>query len=293
MRRVFTAASLLTVSALLLSGCSAGQEVDDGLIGVVASTNVYGDIAQTIGGDLVEVTSLINDPSQDPHSFEGDARNQLALSKAEVVIENGGGYDDFIGTLLSGAGNQDARVIDAVELSGYTGDGLNEHVWFDLPTVLKVAEALAAEYSELAPGSSEIFAANLAEFAAGISVLEAKEAAVAASGAGVVMTEPVAGYLLEATGFTDVTPPKFSAAIEAESEVPPLVLQQSLDLVRSDRVQLLVYNEQTTGAATDQLLAAAKAAGLPVVPVAETLPEGIHYLDWISATIDAVAEAVQ
>lgn len=292
MRRT-TTATLLAASALLLSGCSAGQQVDDGLIGVVASTNVYGDIAEMIGGDLVEVTSLISEPSQDPHSFEGDARNQLALSKAEVVIENGGGYDDFVDTLLSGAGNQDARVIDAVELSGYSEDGLNEHVWFDLPTVLKVAEALAAEYSELAPDSDSVFAANLAEFEAGLGDLQAKQKAVAANGAGVVMTEPVAGYLLEATGFTDVTPPKFSAAIEAESEVPPLVLQQTLDLVRSDRVRLLVYNEQTTGAATDQLLAAAKAAGLRVVPVAETLPAGIHYLDWIDATIDAVAGALR
>lgn len=291
MRRTIPIAALLVVSALLLSGCSAGQQVDDGLIGVVASTNVYGDIAETIGGDLVTVTSLISDPSQDPHSFEGDARDQLALSNADLVIENGGGYDDFLGTLLSGAGNDDVRVIDAVNLSGYPEDGLNEHVWFDLPTMRALAQALAAGYTELAPDSGNVFAANLAEFEAGLVDLEAKEKAVAADGAGVVMTEPVAGYLLEATGFTDLTPPRFSAAIEAETDVPPVVLQQTLDLVRSDRVRLLVYNEQTTGAATDRVLAAAKAAGLPVVAVGETLPGGIHYLDWIGSTVDAVASA--
>ncbi|CAN5279966.1 zinc ABC transporter substrate-binding protein [soil metagenome] len=291
MRRTIPIAALLVVSALLLSGCSAGQQVDDGLIGVVASTNVYGDIAETIGGDLVTVTSLISDPSQDPHSFEGDARDQLALSNADLVIENGGGYDDFLGTLLSGAGNDDVRVIDAVDLSGYPEDGLNEHVWFDLPTMRSLAQALAAGYTELAPDSGNVFAAHLAEFEAGLVDLEAKEKAVAADGAGVVMTEPVAGYLLEATGFTDLTPPRFSAAIEAETDVPPVVLQQTLDLVRSDRVRLLVYNEQTTGAATDRVLAAAKVAGLPVVAVGETLPGGIHYLDWIGATVDAVASA--
>jgi len=286
-------ASTLVASAVLLSGCSAGPEQDDGRIRVVASTDVYGDIAGTIGGDLVDVTSLITDPDQDPHSFEGDARNQLALSKADLVIENGGGYDDFFDTLLSGAGNDDAVVVNAVKLSGYPEEGLNEHVFYDLPTVRKVAERLAAEFGELSPDGAKEFDANLAEFAASLDGLQEREHAVAADGAGAVMTEPVAGYLVEAAGFTDLTPPKFSQAIEAESDVPPLVLQQTLDLVRSGQVRLLVYNDQTTGPATEQLLAAAKDAGLPVVAVSETLPAGIHYLDWISTSIDAIAAALR
>ena len=143
-------AVLLTAAVLLLAGCSATQP-DDGMIHIVASTNVYGDIAQTIGGDGVQVTSIIDDPAQDPHQFEANGRVQLALSRADIVIVNGGGYDDFATTMLAASGNDDARVIDAVELSGYdaSADGFNEHVWYDYPTVQTVAKAIAAEPSPI------------------------------------------------------------------------------------------------------------------------------------------------
>ena len=86
------------------------------------------------------MTSIIDDPDQDPHEYEADARTQLALSKADLVVRNGGGYDDFIDTMLAAAGNDDVVVIDAVELSGFDADAadFNEHVWYDYPTVGKV-----------------------------------------------------------------------------------------------------------------------------------------------------------
>lgn len=103
------------------SGDAASAKSSDSAskVTVVASTNVYGDIVERIGGDRVDVTSIISDPDQDPHSFEADTRNQLALSKAKVVVENGGGYDDFVDRML-GSGNASADVINAVEVSGRT-----------------------------------------------------------------------------------------------------------------------------------------------------------------------------
>jgi zinc/manganese transport system substrate-binding protein len=109
----------LVVTALALTGCaSTPAESADGTVQVVASTNVYGDIAQQIGGDLVSVTSFITSAAQDPHSYEASAQDQLALSKADIVIENGGGYDPFIDTLLNAAGNDEVAVINATEASG-------------------------------------------------------------------------------------------------------------------------------------------------------------------------------
>ena len=100
------------------SAAAAGQPVR-----VVASTNVYGDIAQQIGGDHVQVTSIINDPSQDPHSYEASPQNQLALSKARVIIENGGGYDDFVDVMRHSAARPDVVVLDAVKISGRNACG--------------------------------------------------------------------------------------------------------------------------------------------------------------------------
>lgn len=60
-----------------------------------------------------------------------NARTQLELSKADVVIENGGGYDDFVDTMLKSTNNGAAKVLNVVDISGKTATGggeLNEHV---------------------------------------------------------------------------------------------------------------------------------------------------------------------
>ena len=88
---------LATVSALALTGCSAAAApADDDALQIVASTNVYGQLAAEIGGDRVEVTSLIDSAEKDPHGYEATARDRLAVQKADLVIENGGGYDAFM-----------------------------------------------------------------------------------------------------------------------------------------------------------------------------------------------------
>lgn len=116
----------VAATSLVLAGCAApadspGADID--LLQVVASTNVYGDIASRIGGDRVEVTSIITGQSQDPHSYEASARDQLALAKADLVVENGGGYDPFIDTLLAGIATADPVVVNASEVSGLLDAG--------------------------------------------------------------------------------------------------------------------------------------------------------------------------
>jgi len=290
----FTAAAI----ALTLAGCSSSSSAGsgDGTVRVVASTDVYGDIATTIGGDAVQVTSLMTDPAQDPHSFEASAQNQLAVSKADVVIENGGGYDDYMQNLVKGAKNSGVKVLNVVDLSGKKPvDGeLNEHVWYDFPTVQKFADALTAALSAADPSQKATFEKNASVFGEKLSALEATEAQLKSTyaGEGVAITEPVPLYLLDAIGLVNKTPEKFSEAIEEENDVSPIVLKDTLQLFSGHQVKLLAYNEQTTGAETEKVLAAAKAAGIPVVPVTETLPEGMHYIEWMSGNLDAVKGAL-
>ncbi len=286
--------SLVVVVALSLAAC-ATPTVNDGRMQVVASTNVYGDIARMIGGGKVDVTSIISDPSQDPHSFEANAHVQLALSKATVIIENGGGYDDWVGTLLRGANNPGAVVLNATTISGYdAGVGFNEHLWYDFPTVRKVVEQLVAALSQQAPASATEFRSNADSFEKSLADLESREVAIKASsrGTGVAITEPVPLYLLTAVGLTNVTPAAFSAAVEAGTGVSPLVLAQTLALFTDHTAKLLVYNAQSSGPETKHVLAAATQAGVPVVAVTETLPAGKDYLGWMSANIDAIAAAL-
>ncbi len=265
---------------------------------IVASTNVWGDIASTIGGDKVEVTSLISDPDQDPHEYEANSRNQLALSSAQIVIENGGGYDDFVDTMLSSAKNTSAEVINAVDISGFAaseGDELNEHVWYDYGTVAKVADAISAALTTADPADAETFTQNATTFKQGLDTLNDSAAKVKAAhaGAGVAITEPVPLYLLENMGLDNKTPGEFSEAIEEETDVPADVLKETTDLFANHEVSVLVYNEQTSGPQTEAVLTAAKDANVAVVPVQETLPEGTDYLGWQSTIIDEISQALQ
>jgi zinc/manganese transport system substrate-binding protein len=298
-RSLVSLLAIAAASVVALAGCSSSSSAgsDDGTVRIVASTNVYGDIAETIGGDAVSVTSLMSDPAQDPHSFEASAQNQLAVSKARVVIENGGGYDDFMQTLEKGAKNGDATVLNVVDLSGLkpsSGGELNEHVWYDFPAVQKFVDALTAALAKADPAHKSDFEKNADAFRKQLTSLEDATAELKAShaGAGVAITEPVPLYLLEAAGLVNKTPEKFSEAIEQESDVSPVVLNETLALFSEHQVKLLAYNEQTTGTATERVLDAAKKAGVPVVPVTETLPAGKHYIDWMQGNIDAIGKAL-
>ena len=286
---------------LALAGCStaATPQKDSGLIHVVTSTNVYGDIVKQIGGDRVTVTSIISDPAQDPHSYQADAQVQLALSKADLVIQNGGGYDDFVDTLLKGANNAHAALLSATTISGYdqkpaTGE-FNEHLWYDFPTVQKVVTKIELTLAKLDPKHASSFAAKGATFSNAVTSLESSEAALKTSavGEGAAITESVPLYLLDAIGLVNKTPGKFSAAIEAGTDVSPLVLTQTLALFNNHAVKLLAYNEQTSGPQTAQVLAAAKKASVAVVPVRETLPVGKDYISWMTDILAAITAALK
>jgi zinc/manganese transport system substrate-binding protein len=288
--------------ALTATGCGGGN--DDANAGteaadpvrVVASTNVWGDVVKQVGGDAVEVTSLISDPSQDPHSFEASPTTALTLSKAGLVIENGGGYDDFMDRLLDAADSK-ADVLNAVDISGKTAPGggqLNEHVWYDVLTVKKVADAVSAKLGDLDPTHAATFAANAEAFDGKLDELIGAEADLKSQYAGeaIGITEPVPLYMTEAVGLVNKTPEAFSEAIEEGGDIAPVVLKETLDLYREHTVTALVYNGQTSGPITEQVEKAAKDAGVAVVPVTETLPSGLDYVAWMHENISDLAAAL-
>jgi zinc/manganese transport system substrate-binding protein len=311
-RRPLTALLAVSLLAVPLAGCASGSgspsggatASSDGTLEVVASTDVYGDIAKQIGGDDVKVTSIIDSPDKDPHEYQATSRDQLALSTADVVIQNGGGYDDFVDTMIEALpGGASPVLLNAVDISGYDQEPaegeFNEHVWYDVPTMKKLAAQIEQALAEADADGASTFEANAQAFAAkldGIAQAEA-DAKAAASGQGVAITEPVPLYMTSAMGLENRTPDEFSEAIEEGTDVPAGVLQETLALFSEKQVAALVYNAQTTGATTDQVVAAAKAAGVPVVPVTETLPAdlpaGSGYVEWMTENVDAVASAIR
>jgi zinc/manganese transport system substrate-binding protein len=290
-------------SSSSVGGPSSGSSMSSsaaggaGPVNVVASTNVYGDIVKTIGGPAVSVTSIIDSPEQDPHEYEADAQTQLALSKAQLVIENGGGYDDFVEAMLK-SDRTKPTLINVTDVSGRDQDPaegeFNEHVWYDLPTVEKLAAQLVIDLSASAPAQAATFKSKAEAFTAQLGQLQQYEAEVKAkhAGEGVAITEPVPLYLLEAAGLVNRTPEEFSEAIEEDTDVPPAVLRETENLFDTKQVKLLAYNAQTTTPQTEAIQGAAERNNIPVVPMTETLPPGQTYLSWMQANVQAVSSAL-
>lgn len=327
MKKPLAALALASVAALALAGCAttpAAGGGDDGTIQVVASTNIYGSLAQQIGGDRVEVSSIIDSVTQDPHSYEATARDRLTVQKADLVIENGGGYDAFIDDLIDGS---DAEVLTAVEFShdfpgnegheetdadaedhdhehaegeeGHEGhdhiEGFNEHVWFDPHTMIHVVEDIAEHLAELDPEGEADFTAAADDIVADLEGFETDLETIKtdAAGANVFITEPLPGYLATAAGLTDVTPEGFAEAVEEGTDVAPAVLLEALNVIDSGEVTALLTNAQTGGAETERVESAAEEAGIPVVAFTELLEDGSSYSEWMSDAIQSLAAAVQ
>ena len=289
-------------------------------INVVASTNVYGDIAKAVGGDKVNVTAIINKTSQDPHSYEATAQDRLLVSKAEVVIENGGGYDGFIHTLADDSNIPHSSIVSAVEISGLApeeeasassaaaasapadehghthehGD-FNEHVWYSLPAMGKLADALAAKFGEAEPGSAATFQANAATFKSGLEGSPASWQPCRQPAAELPWRSPNLSRCtcLRRPGWRTRTPADYTAAIEEGTDVPPAVLKAATDLAGSKDLGFLAYNLQTEGAQTEALKKAAETAGVPVVDFSETLPEGKTYLQWMTDNVDNISKVLE
>lgn len=307
-RRRVMFAGVLAMGLVLLSACgsgagagSTGASTSGGTVNVVASMNVWGDVASQIAGELsgktVQITSLIKDPNADPHSYEASTQNQLALSKAQIVIENGGGYDDFVAKMLKTAKNDSATVLNAVAISGKTAPGSggpNEHVWYDFPTVDKVAQQISSALGDKDPANKATYQANERAFEQKVQALNQSAATIksAHSGTPVAITEPVPVYMLDACGLVNKTPEEFSKAVEDGTDVSASVLKQTTDLFDNKQVKALVYNEQTSGDSTTAALNAANKNAIPVVPVTETLPSGKNYISWMQSNLDALSKAL-
>jgi zinc/manganese transport system substrate-binding protein len=294
-----TAAGILALSlaALTLTGCTdqARWQKGTGPIKIVASTNVWGDIAYQIAGEEATVTALIDNVNQDPHSFEASARDQLAVQDADIVIMNGGGYDDFVEALVE-ADETPAILINAYNASG-DDDTRNEHIWYSASQVKDVGNVIFSALETVDRNSTSIYESNLAEFEAQIKLIEIRTAEIANAfgGAKVFATEPLIYYLLQDTGMVDITPAEFSEAIEEERDVAPAVMLEAQDAVK--QAKFIAVNSSTRTAQIDQVLSDASATAFGF---GELLPQdpdtGEYYGDYfemMTSALDMIVEGAR
>ena len=287
-------AALASVGMLAsVAACGSGQSTSEknGTIEVAASVNQWGTVAKALGGDNVNVTSIINSTNVDAHDYEPTTSDIAKLQKAQVIIVNGAGYDAWA---VKAAQTANAIIVNAAEIGG-VNDGENPHVWFSADVRKAVAQAITEAYEQADAAKKNDFDKMNDRWTAEENNVESKIAEVKqkTDGLAYAATESVASYLAEDMGLTDATPSGYARATANESEPTPTDIKQFTDALKAGEIKLLVVNTQEESELTGKITDAAKSVEVPMVELTEQMPEQYDSLTaWMEGLVDAFSQAI-
>ena len=285
------AAALGTVGT---AGAPAGATTTARIVAVGAE-NEYADVISQIGGQYVTVSAVMSNPNTDPHTFESSPQVTQLVRSAQLVVQNGIGYDAFMTKIEEASSSSTRKVVDVQHVLGLPDSTPNPHLWYDPKTMPAVAKTVEQDLAGLQPAHAAYFQQNLEVFEASLAPYNQELAKIKAdfSDAAVATTEPVADYLLQAAGVDNMTPFSLQAAIMNGTDPAPQDVTTQNALFTSKKVKVFVYNQQVTDSITQGFLQLAHQNKVPVVGVYETMPTpGYHYQSWMLAEADAVYDAL-
>jgi zinc/manganese transport system substrate-binding protein len=322
------AAGLITAAPFGLAACSGANEQAAPTAGagecpttpvnVVVSVDQWGDVVSELGGQCAQVKTVLASSAVDPHDYEPAPSDAATFQGAQLVVINGGHYDEWAAKLAASSA-PDAPVVDALEVSGgeaghegeepgHEGEGqghegeeqghegeANPHVWYNPSAVTAIADAVTAEFGKLAPDAAGYFDQRRAAFTESLKpyhdVIDSIKAH--ASGKSYAATESVFDDMAAAVGLTNRTPEGYQLSSANETDPSPADLDAFLRLLGDRGVDVLIYNTQTEGSVPEQIRAAAERAGVPVVNVTETVPPGTQSFEaWQVDQLNALAKAL-
>jgi zinc/manganese transport system substrate-binding protein len=289
----------MLVMAVLATACSPGPSgaatTDSaGVVVAVGAENQYANVISQIGGKYVHATAVESNPNTDPHSFEASPSVARLIGDAQLVVQNGVGYDSFMNKIEDATPDPARKVIIAASLLGLPDSTPNPHLWYKPSAMPAVAKALAADLAALQPAHAAYFKARQRAFDRSLQpwYRAIAQFRTAFPGTPVATTEPVGDYMLQAAGTDNLTPFSFQADIMNGVDPAPqdVALQDSFFSGR--KVKAFVYNQQVTDSLTQSFLSAARRYGIPVVGVYETMPAHYDYQSWMLAEVQALQRAV-
>lgn len=259
---------------------------------VVAAENFYAGVVRQVGGAAVQVTSILNNPDQDPHLFAPSAATARAIADAVLVVYNGAGYDPWVERLLAASPNPARHVIVAADVM-HKSAGDNPHLWYDPRTMPAMAQRITAILTQLDPEHAASYAKELRRFEISLRPLADKIAELHQEYAGtpVTATEPVFGYMAAALGLKMRNLGFQRAVMNGTEPGASQIAAFQRDLQRRT-VKVLLYNRQTNTPLSERMRAVAVAAGVPVVGVTETEPRGLGYEEWMLSQLAALERAL-
>ncbi len=296
MRVVACAASVLL--GTLIAGCAATGAAETGSATprVVAAENVWGAVAAELAGPNATVTSIINDPATDPHSYEPTVADARQVSAARLVIVNGLGYDRWASQLVAAAPAPDRVTLNVGSLLHlHTGD--NPHRWYDPANVDTVAHTLTKDLIHVDPAHAAQYTERLAAFEhRALAPYHAAIARIRRAYAGVPVgaSESIFVPMADALGLDLRTPESFLNAIAEGTDVSAADASTAEAQITDGQIKVWVYNDQNVTPEVERLTSLARAHGIPVATVTETLtPRGTTFQGWQTAQLESLARALQ
>jgi zinc/manganese transport system substrate-binding protein len=277
------------------SGTASASAVSSNTITAIGAENEYSDVISQIGGKYVSSDAIMSNPNTDPHTFEASPAVAREVTAAQLVVQNGVGYDTFMSTIENADPNSSRKVINVQQLLGLPDSTPNPHLWYKPTTMPAVANAIATDLAQLDPAHASYFKANAASF---ITSLTDWNSAIAAFKSAhpdvpVATTEPVADYMLQAAGADNLTPWTLQADIMNGVDPSPQLVAQQDALFNDHKVKVFVYNQQVTDTLTQSFIKLAQKNDIPVIGVYETMPTpGYTYQTWMQAEVNALSKAV-
>lgn len=291
----YVALGLLLAATVTLAGCGSGIPVPGGAVRVVAAENFWGSIARQLGGSHADVDSIIVNPAQDPHAYEPTSADARTMAMAQLAIVNGVGYDPWAPRLLAADPDPHRITLTVGALFGlHAGD--NPHRWYDPTDVAAVARTITADLERLDPRHRAYFTARLAAFdTRALAGYHALIAQIRSRYAGVAVgaSESIFALQAPALGLRLITPYSFMKAISEGSEVTAQDIATTEHQLTAHQVKVWVYNAQNVTPEVQRLNGLARANGIPIATVTETLsPASDSFQEWQVAQLRALATAL-
>lgn len=266
-------------------------------IRVVTSLNFYGETAKEVAGKYGKVTSIIDNASVDPHDYQPGTAQANQVGNANVVIENGLGYDEWLNKVVkSNSQRYSPKVINVEQLMGKRS-GDNEHLWYEAVTMKKLAQRLANQYSRIDPAHRDYYQQNTQKYIASLKPLDREIAQIKANvnseNNKVAVSEPVFDYSLTALGY-QVVDQHFEKAIEDGNDPSPQDIQQLQSAIKNHEIAFFVENSQTSDHVVNGLVKLARENNVPVLKVTETKPKNTkNYQEWMLKQYRALSRIQQ
>lgn len=164
---------MLTLPSLAAVDLSDGRQLR-----VVASTSIIGDIVAQVGGEAIELTTLMA-PGQDPHSYEPGAQELTAVAQADVIFINGWNLEESLVSNLKTIGENVPVVPISANIQPLYHDetadepgSADPHVWFDIDNVQQWVQNVVQVLSTLDPATAATYQSNAEQYAAQLADLQ-------------------------------------------------------------------------------------------------------------------------